>query len=148
MLKNSFNIKRLKWLTLSIAVFSFINSQILRYLMPFVFATHRQDDWDYYKISSMNYNDLIIWREDNPLWLVSFFLIPFSFLLFISMCICYIRLKKNKTVIKIPYYALLGVQMFLGFFAITAKLITFFGVFWGMILVFLILTIVELKKLK
>ena len=146
MLKKQISTKRLKRLTLGIAILSFINALMWYLITEIIFATHRADDWHSWGISTMNFDKVLVWQANEILQIVFLLLLPFPFFLFMTMGICYLRMRKNKAVSKTPYYTVLGFQVFLIVFSFVAKLFVLFGAFWVSILLLSVLSIVEFKK--
>ena len=148
MLKKICNTKKTRRFTLSIAILATINYFIWRFLPFVIFATNKRGDWDFWGISTMGYDELFFWQQNDVFSIICFLSIPFHLILSIIMFVYYVKLRKNKEVSKLPYILVTVHHIALIVFSIAVKMFTVFGVFWFVLnSTILVLSISTTKKI-
>jgi len=144
--KKVYNTKKTRRLTLSIAILMLVNHLIWRNISFIIFATNKRGDWEFWGISTMSYDEIFLWQANYFLSIICFLSLPFSFVLFVTMFVYYIKLRKNKEVSKIPYFVILFFQIALIVFSVASKMFTIFGVFWFVLNITIIMLSVFVMK--
>jgi len=129
MLKRISNTKKSRRITLSIAILTFVGFLIWQILVPIIFVINKRDDWYYWRVSTMGYDELCAWRN-SVLGVTCLLSVPFYLVLSIIMFVYYVKLRRNKEVSRKPYFFIVAFQIALIAFAVAAKTFTGFGVFW------------------
>jgi hypothetical protein len=139
--------KKARRLTLSLAILTFINHGIWLLLTDIILLTNKREDWYYWEISTMSYDELSVWRSSEIFGIICLLSVHFYLSICITMFVCYVKLRKNEKIPKFAYLVVSAFQIALIAFAISAKMFTPFGAFWFVLnTIILALSILQIRN--